>query len=287
VIASAPRPFDEEQLRERLIGAGRIEVVGEVDSTSSALIHAVRADSTWPDRSVMVADHQTSGRGRLGRTWATPAGSALTVSVLLRLTVPPERWAWLPLLAGVAVARALGDFGVQAGLKWPNDVLVPVSTELPGWGAYRKVAGVLAEAVDLSSGAVVLGIGVNVSQEEADLPVPSATSLALSGVHVTRSDVLERVFDHLVALDDVWRAASGDAHECGLAAAWARLSVTPRRVAVDLPGGELLQGETMGLDRDGALLVDPGTGPRAVRAGDVRLRARQHDVSASGGTATD
>ncbi len=257
-------------------GLGRIEWVNAVGSTSTALVDAVRAGQDWPDRSVFGADHQVAGRGRAGRVWTTPTGTALTLSVLLRPPVPAHRWGWLPLLAGVAVTRALVDLGVPAGVKWPNDVLIPAVPEVPGWGAFRKVAGVLVEAVDVDDPAVVLGLGVNVAQGVDELPVPNATSLALAGVEAGRGHVLQRVLHHLVALDEQWRAAGGDAHACGLAEQWAQLSVTPDQVTVDLPGGRVLHGMVEGLDHDGALLVvDDASGRvQPVHAGDVRVRAR-------------
>ena len=120
---------------------------------------------------MVVAEHQTAGRGRLDRSWETPPRAALTFSVLLRPTVGPAQWPWLPLLTGYAVAGALRDAGFDAGVKWPNDVLV----------GDLKVAGILVERVDTPTGpAAVLGVGLNVSTTAEELPVPTATSLALA-----------------------------------------------------------------------------------------------------------
>ncbi|HWS58662.1 MAG TPA: hypothetical protein VN257_08990, partial [Actinotalea sp.] len=126
---------------------GRLEVVPRSGSTSSDLAAAVRGhgpdqgagtavtSGSWPDRSVLVADHQVAGRGRAGRTWTTPPGAALTFSVLCRPDVPTDRLAWVPLLGGLAVVQALADLTeVRPVLKWPNDVLVPAAQEVPGWG---------------------------------------------------------------------------------------------------------------------------------------------------------
>ena len=124
-----------------------------------------------PSGFVLATDHQTAGRGRLGRTWTAPRGSSIAMSVLLRPAREPATWTWLPLLAGLAVAdslRAMAD--VPAVLKWPNDVLVD--------GA--KICGILAERVDAPSGAAcVLGLGINVHLAADELPVPTATSLAV------------------------------------------------------------------------------------------------------------
>ncbi|HMO10678.1 MAG TPA: biotin--[acetyl-CoA-carboxylase] ligase, partial [Actinotalea sp.] len=127
---------------------GRVEVLDTVGSTSVALQDEVLADpAAWPDRSLVVAEHQTAGRGRAERTWTTPRGVAVTASVLLRPDVPAGRLGWLPLIGGLATALALRDLGAPAVLKWPNDVLLPAADALPGWGVHRKVAGILATVV--------------------------------------------------------------------------------------------------------------------------------------------
>lgn len=133
-------------------------MVPQTGSTNADLLEAARAGAA--EGLVLVAEEQTAGRGRLGRTWSAPAGAALTFSVLLRPAgVPPTRLGWLPLLTGVAVAAAVrAETGVPASLKWPNDVLV----------GERKLAGILAEA---HSDAVVVGVGLNVTLSRAELPV--------------------------------------------------------------------------------------------------------------------
>lgn len=268
--------LDARDLAARLSGLplGRLEVVDRVASTSTELARLAAADpDAWPDRSVLVAEHQEAGRGRAGRTWTTPRGVALTVSVLLRPSpaqVPVERLGWVPLLGGLAAARALRDLGAPAVLKWPNDVLLPAGPgepAVPGWGAFRKVAGVLADVV--ADGAVVLGIGLNVAQTADQLPVPSATSLALAGVTATRADALIAVLARWVEADATWRAAGG----AGPVEDWSRLAVTlGRAVRVALPGGGEVVGTAVALEPDGALRVAHGGGETLVRAGDVSLR---------------
>lgn len=272
-------PLDPQAVRDALspLPLGRVEVVDAVASTSTALLEAAVADpAAWPDRSVLVADHQQAGRGRAGRTWTTPRGVAVTVSVLLRPAVDRRHLGWVPLLGGLAAARALRDLGAPAVLKWPNDVLLPAATEVPGWGRYRKVAGVLA---DLHPGpgdpVVVLGMGLNVAQTAEELPVASATSLAGSGLEVTRQDVLVALLARWLEADAAWRDAGGDATAAGLAEDWAALSVTVGHgVVVDLPGGRTLEGVATAVAEDGSLLVRSDGGTTAVRAGDVRLRHR-------------
>lgn len=275
-MTAAPDVLDARDLAARLapLPLGRVEVVDRVSSTSTELARAAAQDpAAWPDRSVLVADHQDAGRGRAGRTWTTPRGAALTVSVLLRpdpARVPAEALGWVSLLGGLAAARALRDLGAPAVLKWPNDVLLPTGTDEPevaGWGAYRKVAGVLADVVP--GGAVVLGIGLNVAQRAEQLPVPSATSLALAGVAVSRADVLVALLARWVEADAAWRAAGG----VGPVEDWSRLAVTlGRAVRVALPGGGELVGTAVALEPDGALRVTHAGGTTLVRAGDVTLR---------------
>jgi len=253
---------------------GAVTVVPRTGSTSADLVAAARGPEPPPDRAVRVADHQAAGRGRAGRTWETPPGQAVTVSVLLRPGVPVGAFGWLPLLGGLAVVRAVAGLGVEAVLKWPNDVLVPGAgdAELAGWGTARKVAGVLGDLVaDAEPPAAVVGIGVNVGQPADALPVPSATSLAALGVAADRVDVLVRVVRELVALDDAWRAARGDAVAAGLAAECAAVCATlGSRVRVLRPGGDVLEGVAVSLAADGALRVADDAGAvRTVLAGDV------------------
>src|SRR3984885_10900926 len=158
--------MDEGMLRAAALGGfwTALDVVASTGSTNVDLL-ARAADSALPEGQVLVAEEQTAGRGRLGRTWTSVPGASLTFSVLLRpVTVPAGRGGWLPLLAGVAVASAVRSVaGVEAVLKWPNDVLV----------GDRKLAGILAEQSPDGS-AVVIGIGLNVAAAPGALPV-SAT----------------------------------------------------------------------------------------------------------------
>lgn len=268
------------RVREGVGGSARVEVVPRSASTSSDLAAAVQAaPHEWPDRSVLVADHQEAGRGRRGRTWTTPPGTSVTLSVLLRPGVPEDRWAWLTLLAGAATADAVERLtGLPTALKWPNDVLVldAGADDVPGWGTARKVAGVLGEVVATPDGPVaVVGVGVNVAQRADELPVPWATSLAVSrgeGTAVpTREDVAVEVVRALVGLEERWRAADGDARESGLAARCSDACVTlGGAVRVELPGDRVLEGTARSLAPDGALEVVDRTGVvHAVLAGDV------------------
>lgn len=263
-------------------GFSRVVRVARTRSTNADLVAALRlpdAADAWPHLSVLVADDQTHGRGRGRREWQTPPGSSLTASVVVRSAVPVERWPWIGLLAGAAAAAALeAATGLPTTLKWPNDVLVPGagSRDEPGWGTDRKVAGVLVEVVRSEDGrpAAVVGLGVNLHQRGAELPVPWATSLAEAGVAREARDavaILDAVGVELVRLLGAWEEAGGDADAAGLRdAVAAACGTVGRQVRVTLPGGRETRGRAVGLGADGALLVsgDDGTSTR-VTAGDV------------------
>jgi BirA family biotin operon repressor/biotin-[acetyl-CoA-carboxylase] ligase len=143
-----------------------------------------------PEGAVAATEEQTEGRGRLGREWQAPRGSSVLCSVLLRPTLPVERWPELSLVAGDAVAEAVHAAGAEPTVKHPNDVLV----------GGRKLAGILAEARD---GIVVLGIGVNVLQDAGELP-ERATSLRLEGANITRPQLLAEILDRLESAYAEW-----------------------------------------------------------------------------------
>lgn len=239
----------------------RLEVAGEVGSTNAALAERFRAG----ERAglVLVAEHQSAGRGRLGREWVVAPGSSLTVSVLLEPDAAPERWAWLPLLTGVAAARAVGDVaaeGIAVALKWPNDVLLGEAEE--------KVGGILLERVEHEGRvAAVVGVGLNVHQRRDELPVDTATSLALAGVEVGREALLSALLRRLAAAYDAW--AGGPGADAALRDDYLALCTTPgREVRVVLPGGEL-EGTAVDVDPDGRLVVRTATGEERLGAGDV------------------
>jgi BirA family biotin operon repressor/biotin-[acetyl-CoA-carboxylase] ligase len=249
VDPSGRPPLDAARLPEH-----QVEVVEEAGSTNVLVAERARADG--PEGLVIVAEHQTAGRGRLARTWETPARSALTFSVLLRPVVPAASWLWLPLLTGYEVTKALRAAGFDAAVKWPNDVLI----------GERKVAGILVERVETASGpAAVVGVGLNVGMTADELPVPEATSLAIEGEVPDRTELLGLLLDTLWEGYVTWQEG-GEAATTRLAASYAAAcSTIGQRVRVDLPSGEVLTGTATGIDPSGRLLVD-GT---AVSAGDV------------------
>jgi BirA family biotin operon repressor/biotin-[acetyl-CoA-carboxylase] ligase len=154
-------------------------------------------DDADPEGAVVAADHQTAGRGRLGRRWQDVPGRGLLFSVLLRPDVPMPLWPELSLVAGEAVAEALRPLGVAAEVRHPNDVVVDG----------RKLVGVLPEA---SPGRVVLGVGVNVNQTSDELPaetVKPATSLRLElGRELERAPLLASILGRLEHRYDGWVA---------------------------------------------------------------------------------
>jgi len=231
---------------------------------SAGSTNAVAAEQPVPG-TIVVADHQTAGRGRLDRLWETPPGTALTFSAVVEPGLPDQHWPLLPLATALAVAdgvRRAAD--VVPRLKWPNDLLLDDETgpEPPG---ERKFAGILLERIpnpaDADRPLAVIGVGINVGMTREQLPVPTATSLAITGSHVDRTDLFGPV-----------------AH--GLASVLAELAVEPdsvldryrgacttigRRVEVHLPDGDVFTGRAETVDERGRLVVDG----RAIGAGDV------------------
>ena len=267
-------PLRAAALRRALVDASgpwtSVEVLAATGSTNAEL--AARAhDGSVIDGAVLTTDHQTQGRGRRDRSWTAPPRSSIAVSVLVvPADVPQHRWSWVPLLTGVAVARALTEVaGVTAALKWPNDVLVEA-----GGGQWCKVSGVLAQVVPTPSGAgVVVGVGLNVSQRADELPVPTAASLATLGAGSTdRDTVLRAVLRTWGDLLTTWRASGGDPVASGLGAVYRGACRTlGRDVEVHLPDGTALAGRATSVDDEGRLLVRPADGSprRALAAGDV------------------
>lgn len=244
----------------------RVRTVAVTGSTQTDLLAAARAGA--PEGEVLLADSQTAGRGRHGRSWHAPPRSGLTFSVLLRPGdgVPAERWPLLTLVAGLAVVHgvraAVGDRAGLAGLglKWPNDLVVPVVPDSAGAPADRKLAGVLAER---AGSAVVLGVGVNVAQRPEELPVESATSLHLCGIDdVPRAVLLDAVLSGLRTRYDAWRAVGGDPVEL-LADYRAACLTLGRRVRVGGRGDEVV-GTAVDVDGLGRLVVDAAAGRHRV-----------------------
>ncbi len=299
-------------MRSRAL-VSRLVDLAECVSTNDELLGRVSGSTAlqdWPDLATVVTTNQTGGRGRLGRVWIAPPGQALAVSVLLRPVCADgrplalEQYGWLPLLAGVAMTRAVarllqeltGSAGAtgRVGLKWPNDV------QIDG----LKVSGLLAELLPAGNG-VVQGAGLNLSIPREGLPTPSSTSLTLHAARLIVTDAaradsavngpaendpavngpaendpavngladraLAAYLGELKAGYDAFLLHQGDPEASGILAGLGECcSTIGRRVRVELPGGEHLIGSATGIDRHGRLCVrKPDGAVQAVAAGDV------------------
>jgi len=265
------------EITHAVVGSGslwrEVRVVAETGSTNADLLAVAREGAR--EGVVLAAEAQTAGRGRMGRRWTSPPRAGLTFSVLLRpYGVPAALLGWVPLLTGTAVAAALPAVtAVQPRLKWPNDVLV----------GDAKLGGILAER---SGSAVVAGIGLNVTQHQAELP-EGATSLRLEAAAAKegtppgedgdfapdlRTRVLVAVLTALSQRYLAWRGqfSPGDAEASGLRQEYLALCATlGREVTVTLPGGKAISGTADGIDWAGRLEVGTVQGTVPVSAGDV------------------
>lgn len=261
--AGGRQPLDVTALHERIIGPEspwrRLDVVEETGSTNADLLARAAAGEAI-DGAVLLAEHQSAGRGRHGRQWSAPPRSQISMSVGVGAAgVPPDAWGWLPLLTGVALVDAVSEVsGVTPGLKWPNDVLA-------GGG---KLAGILAE-VAAPAPVIVIGMGLNVTMTADEVPDPVATSLLMLGSSVTDRNVLVRgILRALAGRIERWRSAAGP--DEALIADYRRYSVTiGARVRASLPGGREVVGVARAIDAVGRLRIDTGHGVATVSAGDI------------------
>ena len=238
----------------------RLEHVLATGSTNDDLALRSRAPGDLQlAGAVLVTEEQIAGRGRSGRQWSCPAGAGLMFSVAVDVSaIPPARRAWTGVALALSVVSAFGSVAdVSAGLKWPNDVLVD--------GA--KCGGILAES---SGDLVVVGVGLNISLEQAELPRPDATSLLLLGASVDRNELLAAVLDEFGRLLADWRAAGGDVDRAGLRPAYLAACVTlGSTVRLELPGGEAVVGSAVDVDADGSIVLESGARRVRYSAGDV------------------
>lgn len=234
------------------------------DTVASTMDEATRlAAEGEPEGTVILAAEQTSGRGRAGRSWVTPPGTALLCSVIMRPRVAPDRLPVLSLLVGSAAADAIESVsGLDCRLKWPNDLWLGDGD--PG----RKVGGILLTSRLGPDGveAVVAGIGINVSTHQDALP-PGATSLLLEGGgHVAIADLLAALLKHLNHYYDDFLATNGHP---GLDPWRQRAALVGQRVTIT-NGENTLVGDFTGVDDDGRLLLrDDGGRMHRVTAGDL------------------
>lgn len=237
------------------LGFFRVFEVASTGSTNADVAAAARAGA--PEGLVLLADEQTAGRGRLARQWASPVGKSLSMSVLLRPSGDLVDWGWLSLLAGMAVTaglQSLSGGGADVTLKWPNDVLV----------GGRKVCGILSERVESDEGpAAIIGIGINLSLTEGELPVPTATSLAMAGLPHGRDEVAAAVLREFLSVYRDWEAGGPPL------AQYRRLCASIGAELTVTTGADVIRGVGVGIDETGRLVVDTGAGLRSFAVGDV------------------
>lgn len=259
-----------DELRRALVAPtgpyAALSMVPSTGSTNADLIAAAVGGAA--DRTVLIAEEQTAGRGRRSRQWVSPASVGVYLSVLLRPDgVPSARLGGLAVVAGVALVRAARQLGVEAVLKWPNDLLAGPE------GA--KCAGVLSEAAPGDSG-VVVGMGLNVRPLPVEVPpgpggLP-AISLAEAGANTDdRTVVLGSLLAEFAQLEAAWRQAGGDLELAGALAAYREYCVTlGRRIRIELPDRAERHGVALDIAPGGELVVrgDDGT-ETTMSAGDV------------------
>lgn len=263
-----PRPpLDEAGLRAEVVGESsywrQLDVVAETGSTNADLL-ARAASGVDIDGHVLIAEHQTAGRGRHGRNWWASPRAQISMSVGVRVAdVPTAGWGWLSLATGLAVVDAVATVTtVEAGLKWPNDVLANAS------GSMAKLAGILAEVAQPFA---VVGLGLNVFAAPDD--VPDAASLLDAGVaQPDRSIIVRQLLRELGERIASWRAAGGA--DAQLAADYRARSLTlGSRVRAELPGGQVILGIARDIDDQGRLCLETWEGDVSrtvvVSAGDV------------------
>jgi BirA family biotin operon repressor/biotin-[acetyl-CoA-carboxylase] ligase len=243
---SARSPLDQVALQAVAGPQWQVRLYAEAGSTNAL------AGADPARHRIVVADHQQEGRGRLDRQWVTPPGAALTFSAVFDPVVDTEWWPVVPLVAGYAVARALGGF---ATLKWPNDVMI----------GDRKVSGILVERVHTRPPMAVIGIGINVDQTADELPVPTATSLALAGHPIDRTVLFGDVVRHL----RLWLGVFAGSPKTFMDQYRGRSATLDQDVRVALPGDRVVEGRAADFDRHGRLVLDTEDGTLTLSAGDV------------------
>lgn len=253
------------EIRHRLDSDRLLELFGETwpapvvtqktQSTNRDLALAARdGAASWQ---IHTTDHQVAGRGRLDRTFVIPDQAGVALSVLARPKLDVTlAWTWLPLVVGIAASEAFQNLGVDAVLKWPNDVLSAQQG--------RKLAGILVERVETQQGpAVVMGVGVNVSLRESELPTEQATSLLLENSStLDRHEIVATLAKTIRAWVELWEAG----HTEDIEVAYRQRCITiGQHVRIMRHGDEDVLGVAEGIDDFGCLIVDG----RSWSAGDV------------------
>lgn len=246
-------------------------MIDSTGSTQEDLIALVGGEAEqWPHLSGLLARSQTQGRGRSGRVWNTQGVSSLTVSYVVRLQAPMQQWSTIGLRTGVGVVRALAAHGIEAMLKWPNDVVIAREHSMPGWYGIAKVGGILGSIATDSGGenVCVVGVGVNLA---GDVAVEHGASLNVDVspeglAHQIRTELKPLLPTHAQTLEPIEDLMTKYCHTLG------------RQIEVAFPDSEpprRIVGVASRIDPDGALVVDTGKTQERILHGDVahtRLR---------------
>lgn len=261
-------PGEVLQMAERIPWIRDLHLYEEVGSTND--IARDLGEMGAPEGVVVLADAQRAGRGRAGRSWWTPPGMALAVSILVRPRRPPEDWPQLTMIAGLAAVESIEAIGCPAGLKWPNDIMIPPdrNREIPA-PAWRKAGGILVESAPPAF--AVIGIGINVNAPLTAAPPELAGTIGsiceTIGHTVPRRAVLEGLLRAFVRLYAEWSEGASVLER------WAaRLIMLGRPVRIHTPG-KVWKGVAESVGPEGGLWLRLPDGHREYfRAGDVSLR---------------
>lgn len=247
------------------------EVVARIDSTNAALLARARVGSLPPVTSLLAAEYQDGGRGRLGRRWVTPPGSALTVSLAHHFPLPPAALTGLSLACGLAVQATLADRGIACGLKWPNDVL-----EHNG-----KLAGILIEIHSNSTARTTAVVGIGLNLEPLNLPPdalapgalpPASVRAACAHSGVAMPDRTTLLTDLAVRLIDTF-GQFASAGFTPFVAAWNAAHLwRDQPVELQDPAAAPVRGVARGVDEQGRLIVATTDGERCISSGEMSLR---------------
>ena len=240
-------PLDISIINAKVREYWRVNMVELTTSTQSDLVRLVRSANAHAG-DVILAEYQSSGRGRLSRSFEALAGTALLFSFYITPARSRQDWGWIPLIAGASVAQVLSHLNAQ--VKWPNDILIKD----------KKISGIIAEAIDEG---IVIGIGINVGMKESELPVPNATSMLIEGaIDKDRNRILSEFLNSFYVNFMNWDRGSDE-----IRAIYQGLSATiGRPVRIEYPNGRFEVGTAVAISNAGELVLDTGT---YVQAGDI------------------
>jgi BirA family biotin operon repressor/biotin-[acetyl-CoA-carboxylase] ligase len=241
-------PLDQSAIAAALSQYWRVSVVDLTASTQDDLMKKITAGDSR-NGEVIIANYQSAGRGRLDRTFSAPASTALLFSLYLIPERSRENWGFIPLLAGLSVARTLSEADQEISIKWPNDLLI----------GEKKVAGIIST---LHGQGVIVGIGLNVSMKSEELPVPSATSLELEGfTTLDRNQLIAAILNSLEKDFIDWDHGSSFCSQY-----LAHSSTIGSMVQIELPDGVKHQSKALSIDELGQLHLEDG---QCISVGDV------------------